>query len=115
MEKVRAYRNDENNLKLRKMVYFIFGVLETIFAFRFTFRLLGASPMSAFVSVIYTISGVFITPFSGIFKDTVTNGIETKAVLEPTTIIIMIVYALIANELVKLIKICQAPIYNEIE
>jgi hypothetical protein len=97
------------NLRLRNIVYYILGILEVIFSFRLIFKLLGANPSSAFVSFIYTISGAFLTPFISIFRTAVTNGIETKSVLEPATIIGMIVYALIAYGIVKLIKIYQKP------
>jgi hypothetical protein len=114
MKNIRVYRTHENYLKLRKIVYYILGVLEALFAFRLIFKLLGANPGSGFVSLIYTISGVFMAPFSGIFRAAVTNGIETKSVLEPATIIAMIVYALIAYGVIRLIKIYATPKDKEI-
>ena len=69
----------------------------------------GANPDSIFVSLIYTVSGAFLAPFRGIFRSAVTNGIETKAVLEPMTIIAMIVYALLAYGIVRLIEIYATP------
>ena len=101
-------------MKLRKIVYYILGVLEILFAFRLIFKLLGANPESTFVSLIYTISGAFLTPFSGIFRAAVNKGIETKSILEPTTIIAMIVYALIAYGIVRLIEIYETPEDKEI-
>jgi len=94
-----------NNFKFRKIVYYILGIIEAFFAFRLMFKLLGANPGSVFVSLIYTVSGAFLAPFSGIFRTAVTKGIETKSVLEPATIIAMIVYALIAYGIVRLIEI----------
>jgi len=105
MEKNEIYRSKDNNLKLRKIVYYIMGILEVIFAFRLIFKLLGANPGNTFVSLIYSISEVFMAPFSGIFRSAVNKGIETKSILEPTTIIAMIVYALIAYGIVRLIEI----------
>ncbi|WP_291637231.1 YggT family protein [Clostridium sp.] len=107
MEKNTDYRSNENNLKLRKIVYYILGIIEAFFAFRLVFKLLGANAGSTFVSLIYNISGVFMAPFSGIFRTAVTKGIETKSVLEPATIIAMIVYALAAYGIVRLIEISQ--------
>jgi hypothetical protein len=114
MGKNSIYRSHEDNLKLRKTVYYILGVLEVLFAFRLIFKLLGANPGSTFVSLIYTISGAFLAPFSGIFRAAVNKGIETKSVLEPTTIIAMIVYALIAYGIVRLIEIYETPKDREI-
>lgn len=109
MEENRASKSQANNLKLRKIVYYILGVFEALFAFRLIFKLLGANPGSAFVSFIYTVSGAFIAPFNGIFRAAVNEGIETKSVLEPTTIIAMIVYALIAYGVARLIEIYGTP------
>ena len=80
-------KTGQGNLKARKIVYYILGVLEVLFAFRLIFKLLGANPQSPFVSFIYSVSQAFLSPFSGIFRSAVTKGIETQSVLEPTTII----------------------------
>ncbi len=105
----RVYRSPEKNLKFAKIVYYILGVLETLFALRLIFKFLGANPGSTFVSLIYTSSGAFLAPFSNIFRSAVNKGIETRSVLEPSTIIAMIVYALIAYGVVRLIEIYETP------
>lgn len=109
MENTEVNKSRQSNLKLRSMVYYVFGILQALLAFRLIFKLLGANPESTFVSLIYTVSGAFLSPFSGIFRSAVNEGIETKSVLEPTTIIAMIVYALIAYGIVRLIEIYQTP------
>lgn len=114
MEKNTGYKSNENNLKFRKIVNYILGILEALFAFRLIFKLLGANSESTFVSIIYNISGVFLAPFSGIFRTAVNEGIETKSVIEPATIIAMIVYALIAYGVVRLNKIYKTPKDKEI-
>lgn len=96
---------DERNLKTKRLIYWVLALLEVLFAFRLLFKLMGANPGSPFVSFIYTVSQVFIMPFVGIFRSTAAQGIETRAILEPGTIIAMIVYALIAWGIVKLIEI----------
>lgn len=107
MEETIIKKADHGNLKARKIVYYILGVLETLFAFRLILKLLGANPQSIFVSFIYTLSKVFLLPFTGIFRTAVVNGIETQSVFEPANIIAMIVYALIAWGIVKLIEISK--------
>lgn len=89
----------------KKVIYYILAVLEILFAFRLVLKLLGANPESGFVAFIYSITQVFLYPFIAIFRSASTDGIETKAVLEPSTIIGMIVYAIIAVGIVKLIYI----------
>jgi len=113
MDEDSAPNPSSGHLRARKIVYYILGVLEVIFAFRLVFKLLGANPQSPFVSLIYTITQTFLAPFSGIFGPPVTRGINTQAVLEPKTIIAMIVYAVIAWGIVKLIEISQPLNKNE--
>jgi hypothetical protein len=115
MEKNRTNISRANNFKYRKLVYYIFGALEILLAFRLVFKVLGANPGSNFVSLIYTVSGVFLAPFRDVFRIAVSEGIETKSVLEPTTIISMIVYAIIAYAIVRLIEINKAPKDKEIQ
>ena len=49
------------------LVYFFFGALEILLAFRLILKLAGASLGNAFVGLVYGITGVFILPFRGIF------------------------------------------------
>ncbi|MHB8127599.1 MAG: hypothetical protein ACYDEX_01185 [Mobilitalea sp.] len=105
-KKQREFKKKEYRItKVAKLIYYILGVLEVLFAFRFVFKILGANTESTFVSFIYSTSNLFLKPFSGIFRTAVSEGIETKSVLEPTLIIGMIVYALLAWGIVKLIEI----------
>lgn len=87
------------------VIYFLLGILEVLLAFRLVFKLTGASVTSAFVSLIYGLTGIFILPFEGIFRRGFAQGVETTAVLEPATIVAMIVYAMIAWGIVKLVHV----------
>lgn len=89
-------KESSGNLKVRRIIFYILGILEILFAFRLVFKLLGANPGSTFVSIIYSITDIFLAPFYGIFRIAVTEGIETQSVLEPALIIAMIVYAALA-------------------
>lgn len=86
-------------------IYFIFGVLEILLAFRLVFKLAGASTTSAFVRFIYGLTGIFIQPFEGIFSRGVSQGIETTSILEPSTLVALVVYALISWGVVKFIHV----------
>jgi len=105
----KVYRSREKNVKLRKVVYYILGIIEAFFAFRLIFKILGANPESMFVAFMYNVSGVLLAPFNGIFGVAVNEGIETKSVLEPATIIAMIVYALVAYAVIALVEIYRTP------
>lgn len=105
MENSNLKKENLGNLKARKIVYYILGVLEVLFAFRLVFKVLGANPESTFVSIIYSVTKLFLAPFAGIFRIAVSEGIETQSVLEPPLIIAMLVYAALAWGIVKLIEI----------
>ena len=87
------------------LIYFFLGLLEVLLAFRLVLKLTGASLASAFVRIIYGLTGIFIMPFEGIFRRGFSQGIETTSVLEPSTVVAIIVYAVLAWGIVRLIRI----------
>lgn len=87
------------------LVYYLFGALEILLAFRLILKITGASLSSGFVSMIYGLSGIFIMPFQGIFRTGTAPGVETTSVLEPATIVALVVYAIVAWGIVKLVRI----------
>ncbi len=87
------------------LVYFFFGALEVLLAFRLVLKLMGASISSAFVGLIYGLTGIFILPFEGIFRRGFAQGVETTSILEPSTLVAIIVYAVLAWGVVKLLRI----------
>ncbi|HEX4207374.1 MAG TPA: hypothetical protein VHZ51_24875 [Ktedonobacteraceae bacterium] len=89
-----------------RVVYFICGVLEVILGLRFIFRLLGASEYSSFVAGLYSFSYGFVAPFSGIFNN---PGLGAGRTFELTTLIAMVIYALIAWGIVALSKVVFSP------
>lgn len=87
------------------LVYYFFGAMEILLAFRLVLKLAGASATSDFVGFIYGLTGLFIMPFEGIFHKGFAKGVETTSVLEPSALVAMIVYVVIAFGIVKLIRI----------
>lgn len=87
------------------IIYFLFGLIDVLLAFRLVFKLTGASPGSGFVNFIYSLTQIFIAPFAGIFHQATTTGIETTAVLEPATLVAIVVYAILAWGIIQLIAI----------
>jgi len=87
------------------LVYFFFGALEVFLAFRLLFKLAGANLGSAFVGLIYGVTGIFILPFQGIFHQGYTQGLETTSILEPSTLVAIVVYAVLAWGIVKLLRV----------
>lgn len=98
-------RDASGSQTVEYLVYFLFGVLEILLAFRFVLKLAGANATSDFVNFIYGLSGVFTWPFEGIFRALFGQGIETTAVFEPSTLVAIAVYAVIAWGIVSLVAI----------
>lgn len=92
------------------LTYFTFGVLEILLIFRLILKLMGASHSSSFVNIIYTATGIFTIPFEGIFRKAVTQGIETSSVLEPATVVAIIVYAVVAWGIITLVRISSGKV-----
>ena len=87
------------------LIYFFFGMLEILLVFRLVLKLTGASIASSFVGLIYGLTGIFVLPFEGIFRRGYAQGVETTSVFEPSTLVAVIVYAVMAWGIVKLIRI----------
>ena len=90
---------------LEYLIYFFFGALDILLVFRLVLKLTGASLSSAFVGLIYGVTGVFILPFEGIFRRGFAQGVETTSVLEPSTLVAIVVYAVLAWGIVKLVRV----------
>jgi hypothetical protein len=86
----------------QRIIGILFGAVEVLLLFRLGFKLLGANVNNAFVSGIYTVSHFFVGMFEGIFTRISTSGSNAMAVLEPATLIAMVVVAFIAWMLLKL-------------
>ncbi len=113
VENVQQYVENPNQKRanmrywITSLVYFLLGVLEIILLLRFIFRLLGANPYNSFIILLYSLSGIFVGPFNGIFNDqTLGRG---GSVFELSTIVAMVVYALIGWGLVSLARVIFAP------
>lgn len=102
---------DRANIRswIATIVYFLLGVVEIILALRFLFRLLGANQDNSFIMFLYNLSHVFVAPFNGIFNDQILGA---GNVFELSTLIGMLVFALIAWGLVSLSRVVFAPNYS---
>jgi uncharacterized protein YggT (Ycf19 family) len=101
-EKTSTTSSAENRLTVINGIWLLTSILEILLAFRFVLKLLGANPNSGFVEFVYSVSSPFTAPFRGIFSTPTTEGDVTTSVFETSTIVAMIVYAIIAWGLVKL-------------
>lgn len=94
-----------NSQTTEYVAYLFLGALEILLTFRLVLKLMGASISSAFVRLIYVLTGVFIMPFEGIFRRGFTQGLETTSVLEPSTVVAIIVYAILVWGIVKIVRV----------
>lgn len=85
-----------------RLVMFIFGVIIAFIALRFVLLMLAANQGSAFVDFVYGVSGIFVAPFYGIFGNTPQFG---ASVIDVSSIVAIIVYALIAWAITSLVTI----------
>ena len=81
-----------------QIVWYVLGIMETLLAFRFVLKLMGANPDAGFSSFIYAVTYIFAAPFLSVFRTTAISG----SVFEWTTLLAMIVYWILAFGIIKL-------------
>jgi hypothetical protein len=81
------------------LISFFFGVVEGLIGLRIVLKFIDANSNNAFASFIYNITAIFVTPFAGLISNPALDG----NVLEVTSLIALIVYALVAALLIRLI------------
>ena len=91
------------------VIYFLLGVLEVILGLRFIFRLFGANENNDFILALYNFSHVFVGPFNNIFND---QTIGSRSVFELSTLVAMLIYALIGWGLIALVRVLFVPSYG---
>ena len=78
--------------RIINIVYFLFGAVELLLAVRVILHLIGANPGNGFANFINVLSAPFVALFASLLQNPALN--ET-AVLEVTTIIAMLVWAIV--------------------
>ena len=86
----------------RRIMFVLFGLIETLLAFRFIFKIAGANPENTLINLLYRSTDFMVKIFASIFTPGTSEGLEPVSVIEPGTIIAMIVVALIALAISKL-------------
>ncbi len=92
------------NYRAYRMVYFILGFVEVLLMLRFFLKILGANAKNFFAIIVYGLSSVLLLPFDGLFPRPIVAG----PTAEPNTLMAMVVYALIAWGIAKLIMIMRS-------
>lgn len=95
-------RRSYSLMRVTQFVWLVAGVLETLFAVRIILKLLAANPDAGFDRFITGVTAPFLAPFVGLMNNAAaSNG----SVLEVTTLVAMLVYALLAWGIVRLLWI----------
>jgi uncharacterized protein YggT (Ycf19 family) len=87
-----------------EVTYLVFGIIEGLLAIRLVLKLLGANPLAGFTNFVYGLTDIFMAPFRNLLP-AVGSGNSSGAVLETSVVIAIIVYALLAWVLARLIVI----------
>jgi YggT family protein len=90
---IAAANQNSATARIVNIVYFLFGALELLLAVRVVLHLVGANADNGFANFIFGLSAPFVALFASLLKN---PALSTTAVLEVTTIIAMIVYAIVA-------------------
>ncbi len=89
---------------IKTVTYFVLAVLEIILLLYLFFGLFRANQGNGFIAFLYGVSHVFVAPFNNIFPST--------SSFAASTIIAMIVYALLAWGIVSLGRVIFAPVVS---
>ena len=84
-----------------EIIYLVFGIINGLLLIRMALKLLGANPNSPFTDFIYGVTSFFLAPFKGLLPAMV-NG---RSVLEPSVVIAILVYLLVAFMFAKIVAI----------
>jgi hypothetical protein len=85
--------------KTVQLVWLAFGILEALIGFRIMLKLIAANPNSWFTSFTYQLTDIFLWPFQNI----VSNPSFQNSVIELTSLIAILVYALVGWAIARLI------------
>ncbi|MDA8269889.1 MAG: YggT family protein [Actinomycetota bacterium] len=99
-----AHRRGKGQTIAARVIWWIAGVLLAILALRFIFTLLGANPANTFAHFIYSVSYPFVSPFFNLFGYSFHYRVSH---LEIYTLVAMLIYALIAWGLERLVTITR--------
>jgi hypothetical protein len=102
---VQSTSTASNAVILKRVVWYIAGVIIALLAIRIILLLLGANRENEFVDFVYALSEIFAAPFYGIFNYQPAYG---QVILELSSLVAIAVYALIAWGIAKLTTLTKS-------
>lgn len=94
-EKQRSIASANQNsatIRIANIITFLFGALELVLAIRLVFRLIGANESNRVADFIYKLSEPFVSAFASLVEN---PTLGTSGVLEITTLLAMLVWAIV--------------------
>jgi uncharacterized protein YggT (Ycf19 family) len=91
----------ETTFKATQLIWLLLGILETVLALRFVFKLIGVNAANAFATFLYKLTDFFVAPFASLTGAPASGGM----VFEFSTLLAMIVYALVGWGFVRLVHV----------
>lgn len=90
---------------LVNLIWYLYGLITIFLALRLILKLTGANSGNGFVSFIYSVSGLLSAPFDTIFGVKSAEAGSTQSVFEPSILVAIAVYALIAWGIARLLML----------
>jgi hypothetical protein len=90
---IAAANQNSSIARVINIVYFMFGALELLLAVRVILQLVGVNAENGFASFVYGLSAPFVALFASLMQN---PALSATSVLEVTTLIAMLVWAIVA-------------------
>ena len=98
---MREYGTPDPVFRVIQIIWTVLGIVETLLAIRVVLKLLAANPGAGFSAFIYSITNPLVVFFQGVFPEPQSNG----SMLELSALLAMVVWALLAWAIVRVIEI----------
>jgi len=97
--------NTDKKITAVNFIWYIYGFVAILLGIRMILKLFGANAANGFVDLMYTVSGVLSAPFDTVFGVTQAEAGVTNSVFEPSILVAIAVYGLIAWGIAKLLTL----------
>jgi uncharacterized protein YggT (Ycf19 family) len=87
-----------------EVIYLVFGIVEGLLLVRLLLKVLGTNPEAPFSSFMYGLTNFLLGPFKGMLPAYASG----KTIFEPSVLIAILVFALIAWVLAKIVEIAYS-------
>lgn len=101
----KTYGKKKTLFHAYQVIWYLFGFIEIVLAFRFVLKLLGANPEAGFSAFVYNISAPFAAPFASMFHASTNQGVETTSLFEWSTLVAAFVYIVVSWGVIKIFKL----------